>query len=237
MLPGAGLCPQGEGADEGRGCRAGEKRWDDPEAVGGRSGAALRSPNPPTAASCQPGGAAATLQARPPAAAMRPRVWAPATARWLFALVALLGPAARAWELTILHTNDVHSRLEQTSVDSSKCVNASLCVGGVARLYTKVLQIRNSDPHVLLLDAGDQYQGTIWFTVYKGAEVAHFMNALNYDAMVRGLSAGKRRSLDHAGREASSSKELHSQGSLANGELEGPRGASAGSWGDYGQMS
>ncbi|XP_039709211.1 5'-nucleotidase [Pteropus medius] len=104
----------------------------------------------------------------------------------LLALGALLWPAAGSWELTILHTNDVHSRLEQTSEDSSKCVNASRCVGGVARLYTKVQQIRSSEPHVLLLDAGDQYQGTIWFTVYKGAEVAHFMNALRYDAMALG---------------------------------------------------
>ncbi|XP_007077001.2 5'-nucleotidase [Panthera tigris] len=104
----------------------------------------------------------------------------------LLALGALLWPAAGAWELTILHTNDVHSRLEQTSEDSSKCVNASRCVGGVARLFTKVQQIRRAEPHVLLLDAGDQYQGTIWFTVYKGAEVAHFMNALRYDAMALG---------------------------------------------------
>lgn len=108
----------------------------------------------------------------------------------LLALGALLWPAAGAWELTILHTNDVHSRLEQTSEDSSKCVNATRCVGGVARLFTKVQQIRRTEPHVLLLDAGDQYQGTIWFTVYKGAEVAHFMNALRYDAMVRGRLAG-----------------------------------------------
>lgn len=117
------------------------------------------------------------------AAAMCPRV-PRAPALRLLALGALLWPAAGAWELTILHTNDVHSRLEQTSEDSSKCVDASRCVGGVARLYTKVQQIRSSEPHVLLLDAGDQYQGTIWFTVYKGAEVAHFMNALRYDAMV-----------------------------------------------------
>ncbi|XP_036269797.1 5'-nucleotidase [Pipistrellus kuhlii] len=114
----------------------------------------------------------------PPAArALAPR---------LLALGALLWPAAGAWTLTILHTNDVHSRLEQTSEDSSKCVNASRCVGGVARLYTQVQRIRSADPNVLLLDAGDQYQGTIWFSVYKGAEVAHFMNALGYDAMALG---------------------------------------------------
>ncbi|XP_036999718.2 5'-nucleotidase [Artibeus jamaicensis] len=110
----------------------------------------------------------------------------PALAPLFLALGALLWQAASAWELTILHTNDVHSRLEQTSEDSSKCVNPSRCVGGVARLYTQVQRIRTAEPHVLLLDAGDQYQGTIWFTVYKGAEVAHFMNALGYDAMALG---------------------------------------------------
>lgn len=109
--------------------------------------------------------------------------------KWLLlALSALLplSPVVRAWELTILHTNDVHSRLEQTSDDSTKCLNASLCVGGVARLFTKVQQIRKEEPNVLFLDAGDQYQGTIWFTVYKGLEVAHFMNLLGYDAMALG---------------------------------------------------
>ncbi|XP_040839642.1 5'-nucleotidase isoform X1 [Ochotona curzoniae] len=110
----------------------------------------------------------------------------PVPALQLLALGALLWPAADAWELTILHTNDVHSRLEQTSEDSNKCVNASLCVGGVARLFTKVQQIRQAERNVLLLDAGDQYQGTMWFTVYEGAEVAHFMNALGYDAMALG---------------------------------------------------
>ncbi|CAK6446795.1 unnamed protein product [Pipistrellus nathusii] len=116
---------------------------------------------------------------------MCPRA-ARALAPRLLALGALLWPAASAWTLTILHTNDVHSRLEQTSEDSSKCMDVSRCVGGVARLYTQVQRIRSADPNVLLLDAGDQYQGTIWFTVYKGAEVAHFMNALGYDAMALG---------------------------------------------------
>ncbi|KAF6364998.1 5'-nucleotidase ecto [Rhinolophus ferrumequinum] len=106
---------------------------------------------------------------------------------WLLALGVLLCPLTAApWELTILHTNDWHSRLEQTNEDSSKCMNASRCVGGVARLYTKVQQIRRTEPHTLLLDAGDQYQGTIWFTVYKGHEVVHFMNTLGYDAMALG---------------------------------------------------
>lgn len=104
----------------------------------------------------------------------------------LLFLHALLWAGVSSWKLTILHTNDMHSRLEQTSDDSGKCMDPPKCVGGVARLHTKVQEIRRAEPNVLLLDAGDQYQGTVWFTVYKGAEVAHFMNALGYDAMVRG---------------------------------------------------
>ncbi|NXG36392.1 5NTD nucleotidase, partial [Dromaius novaehollandiae] len=40
--------------------------------------------------------------------------------------------------------------------------------------------------NVLLLDAGDQYQGTVWFSRFKGREAAHFMNLLRYDAMALG---------------------------------------------------
>lgn len=124
---------------------------------------------------------------------MCPRA-ARALAPRLLALGALLWPAAGAWTLTILHTNDVHSRLEQTSEDASKCVSPGRCVGGVARLSTQVRRLRSAEPHVLLLDAGDQYQGTLWFTVYRGAEVAHFMNALGYDAMVSGWPTPRPRS-------------------------------------------
>ncbi|XP_072359333.1 5'-nucleotidase-like isoform X2 [Scyliorhinus torazame] len=89
-----------------------------------------------------------------------------------------------SFELTILHTNDVHARVEETSEDSSKCM--SKCFAGVARRLTKIREIRGQEKNVLLLDAGDQYQGTIWFSYYKGTEAAHFMKKLNYDAMALG---------------------------------------------------
>ncbi|XP_010881087.1 5'-nucleotidase isoform X1 [Esox lucius] len=90
-----------------------------------------------------------------------------------------------AWELTLLHTNDVHARVEETSVDSGKCTNGD-CFAGVARRFTKIQEIRSREKNVMLLDAGDQYQGTVWFNVYKGAEAAYFMNKLGYDAMALG---------------------------------------------------
>ncbi|XP_036398541.1 snake venom 5'-nucleotidase-like [Megalops cyprinoides] len=88
-------------------------------------------------------------------------------------------------ELTLLHTNDVHARIEETSGDSGKCTKG-VCFAGVARRYTKIKDIRGRETNVLLLDAGDQFQGTVWFNYYKGAEAAHFMNKLGYDAMALG---------------------------------------------------
>lgn len=58
-------------------------------------------------------------------------------------------------------------------------------MGGVARRKTKIDEIRKEKENVLLLDAGDQFQGTVWFNIYKGLEAAHFMNLLKYDAQVR----------------------------------------------------
>lgn len=96
---------------------------------------------------------------------------------------ALVGEST--WDLTLLHTNDVHARVEETSKDSGKCTKPP-CYGGVARRHTKISEIRKSDKNVLLLDGGDQFQGTVWFNFYKGAEAAHFMNKLGYDAMALG---------------------------------------------------
>ena len=58
------------------------------------------------------------------------------------------------------------------------------CYGGLARRVTKIQEIRNSTENVLLLDAGHQFQGSMWFYVYKGEATANFMNKLSYDAMV-----------------------------------------------------
>ena len=68
----------------------------------------------------------------------------------------------------------------------------NICVGGVARRQTLIQQIRQEHPdnNTVLLDAGDQFQGTLWFQVYKGAEASYFMNKLGYDVMVSACHAG-----------------------------------------------
>ncbi|XP_016093075.1 5'-nucleotidase [Sinocyclocheilus grahami] len=108
--------------------------------------------------------------------------------QWLNALVVIwihCRMCRTEFELTLLHTNDVHARVEETNKDSGKCTKAP-CFAGVARRFTKIKEVRSKEKHVLLLDAGDQFQGTVWFNFYKGAEAAHFMNKLGYDAMALG---------------------------------------------------
>ena len=95
----------------------------------------------------------------------------------------LLAPRARAGALTrisVLHTNDTHSRMEPFSTGQYKGR------GGVARRATLIAKVRAQNPNVLLLDAGDTYQGTAWFNEFKGTIDAQVMDALGYDATAIG---------------------------------------------------
>lgn len=84
--------------------------------------------------------------------------------------------------LTILHTNDVHSRLEPFPMDGGK--NQGL--GGVAARAELIKKIRSEEEHVLLLDAGDIFQGTPFFNLYKGEPEIKAMTAMGYDAATIG---------------------------------------------------
>ncbi|WP_420023055.1 bifunctional metallophosphatase/5'-nucleotidase [Cereibacter azotoformans] len=107
------------------------------------------------------------------------------------ALLALAAGAARAdFALTILHTNDFHDRFEPISKNDSTCPpednEAGECFGGIARLVTAVAEARAQGGTRLLLDAGDQFQGSLFYMRYKGELAAEFMNGLDYDAMAVG---------------------------------------------------
>ncbi|XP_009563080.2 5'-nucleotidase [Cuculus canorus] len=88
-----------------------------------------------------------------------------------------------ALRLTLLHTNDVHGQVEEQGPRG--CAEPG-CFGGVARRAALVAAERAAHRNVLLLDAGDQFQGTVWFSRFQGREAAHFMNLLRYDAMALG---------------------------------------------------
>ncbi|ELT88815.1 hypothetical protein CAPTEDRAFT_124269 [Capitella teleta] len=90
------------------------------------------------------------------------------------------------FKLTILHTNDVHARFRDFTSRGAHCQDTDGCYGGAARRMTKIKEIRRKEENVLLLDAGDQFQGTVWFYVHQGTAAANFMQMLRYDAMALG---------------------------------------------------
>ncbi len=106
---------------------------------------------------------------------------------------AFAAPAARAETLTLLHTNDFHSRVEPINEYDGPCDPddnaAGECFGGYARLKTAVEEARSrvdGNAGVLLVDGGDQFQGSLFYTRYKGEVAAEMMNDLGYDAMTVG---------------------------------------------------
>ncbi len=112
---------------------------------------------------------------------------------FLFALLFSAIPAGAQggeYNLVILHTNDVHARIDQFDRRGNTCDEDELaedgCFGGVARRKTVIDQIRGEGGNVLLLDGGDQFQGTLFFNQYQGAAAQEMMNALAYDAMAVG---------------------------------------------------
>lgn len=85
-------------------------------------------------------------------------------------------------QITILHTNDVHSHIEPFKSNHYKFPNQ----GGVARRAVLVEEIRKENPNTLLLDAGDIFQGTPYFNFYGGELEFKLMSMLKYDASTIG---------------------------------------------------
>ena len=87
-----------------------------------------------------------------------------------------------ARKLTILHTNDQHSRIEPFDESYTKNPNQ----GGFARRASLIQQIRNQESNVLLLDSGDIFQGTPYFNFFGGELEFKLMSMMKYDASTMG---------------------------------------------------
>ena len=102
------------------------------------------------------------------------------------------GAAMADFDLTILHTNDFHARFEPISKYDSGCSaednTEGKCFGGSARLVTGIEAARQraGNTPTLLVDGGDQFQGTLFYTYNKGKLAAEMMNKLGYDGMTVG---------------------------------------------------
>ena len=85
-------------------------------------------------------------------------------------------------KLVILHTNDTHSQVEPTEKSTLKTSD----MGGYARRMGLIQKIRNEEPKVLLLDAGDFSQGTPYFNFFNGRIEVDALNKMKYDAVTLG---------------------------------------------------
>jgi 5'-nucleotidase len=88
----------------------------------------------------------------------------------------------RTKKITILHTNDTHSNIDPFPANHAKFPNR----GGVERRFELIQKIRSEEENVLLLDAGDIFQGTPYFNKFGGILEMKLMTALGYDAATMG---------------------------------------------------
>ncbi|NOI52085.1 bifunctional metallophosphatase/5'-nucleotidase [Vibrio crassostreae] len=98
-------------------------------------------------------------------------------------------------KIVLAHINDTHSYFEPTSLQLSLKMNNHIIepyvsAGGFARISTRFKQIEQDAQRqkvgTLFLHAGDCFQGTLYFSLFKGKANADLLNALNIDAMTLG---------------------------------------------------
>lgn len=102
------------------------------------------------------------------------------------------GASFADYTLNILHINDWHSRIESNNKYESTCSaeeeTKGECFGGAARLITALKQERErlKGQNTILLSAGDNFQGSLFYTTYKGKAEEEFLNQMGFDAMALG---------------------------------------------------
>ncbi|MDR9827977.1 bifunctional UDP-sugar hydrolase/5'-nucleotidase [Vibrio sp. FNV 38] len=98
-------------------------------------------------------------------------------------------------KMTVAHINDTHSYFEPTSLQLNlqqfePAIEPYVSAGGFARIATRSKQLheqaQRSQRKFLFLHAGDCFQGTLYFSLFKGRANADMLNALNIDAMTLG---------------------------------------------------
>lgn len=116
---------------------------------------------------------------------MKWKQWMPALAGMLAVLVVLFSfdgfveaagaPSQPVKKVTIVHTNDIHSRAEETEEHI-----------GLAKLSSIIKQIKASNPNTFVLDAGDSFHGQTIANLVRGESIVRLMNEIGFDAMTTG---------------------------------------------------
>lgn len=97
------------------------------------------------------------------------------------------GGSGGSWNMSFFHVNDVHAHLDEFAASGTDCVDPSKgCYGGYARIKTVADELREAHPDSLWLNAGDEFQGTLFYSFYGPEKIAETMNIMEFDAMTLG---------------------------------------------------
>ena len=102
----------------------------------------------------------------------------------LVALVALSLQAKKDKQLVILHTNDTHSTIQPVNAQLPDTMKAGRA--GALRRIAMLREEREKNPDLLLFDSGDFFQGSAYYTLFKGDVEIGLMNRMGYDAVTIG---------------------------------------------------
>lgn len=95
--------------------------------------------------------------------------------------------ASGSYNISIYHINDVHAHLDQFRSSGADCTDPTKgCYGGYARVKEVIDRDRPTKEDSLFLNAGDEFQGTLYYTYYGGEKIAETINQLGFDAMTLG---------------------------------------------------
>ena len=96
----------------------------------------------------------------------------------LIALMIFNSAICAAAELVIFHTNDMHSRIQDTDDRGAS--------EGLAEMAAAVKTVKAKNPATLWLDAGDTFHGMPIITISKGESLVPLLNTAGVDAMTAG---------------------------------------------------
>lgn len=108
---------------------------------------------------------------------------------YLFGVVLLVSACAAVdpFSLSIVHTNDIHAHILPFDKDGKECKSEDAhCSGGMAAIAGAISVQREKDPDTVVLDAGDRFTGTLFYTLHKGRDISMLMNEAGYSAMTLG---------------------------------------------------
>ena len=101
-----------------------------------------------------------------------------------FVSLIIFANAQDLFPVSIIHLNDLHARFDETNMQANSCKNPSECIGGYARVVHMVKELKRTRPNPIYLNAADNFQGTLWYSIFRWNVTQHFLNLEPAEIMV-----------------------------------------------------